>query len=236
MKLIVTKNYESMSRVSAQIVLTKMLSEYRVNMSLTAGNTPKRMYEILANELKDIHTDFKAHFYNFDEIGIKNEAMGVTMQELTKSFYVPCGIDKEFIHEMTADNYQDIAKDLSNTGGIDLIVIGIGEDGHFCANMPQYTQFENDIYTIEFDESSVEYKMMKEHMGIEPTGKGVTFGPKTVLNAKQILLFANGKHKAEILKKALEGPVTSTVPASILKLHPNLTVVLDEDAASLLTR
>ena len=234
MKLIIAKNYEEMSQISAQIVLSKTYINTRVNLSLTAGNTPARMYEILAEYVPNRDYFKHVHFYNFDEIVLKNEKFGLTMQELYDQFYTPCAIDKDNIHELDADNYQNYDALIESDGGLDLILIGIGADGHFCGNIPQFTKFENETYKIVFEEGSEAFKMVESLTSKSPTGEVVTFGPKTVMNAKQIVLIANGKHKAEIIKEALKGPVTTDVPSSILKLHPNLVVVLDADAASLL--
>jgi len=234
MKLIIAKNYEEMSQISAQIVLSKTYINTRVNLSLTAGNTPARMYEILAEYVPNRDYFKHVHFYNFDEIVLKNEKFGLTMQELYDQFYTPCAIDKDNIHELDADNYHNYDTLIELDGGLDLILIGIGADGHFCGNIPQFTKFENETYKIVFEEGSETFKMVESLTSKSPTGEVVTFGPKTVMNAKQIVLIANGKHKAEIIKEALKGPVTTDVPSSILKLHPNLVVVLDADAASLL--
>lgn len=235
MKIIVTKDYEEMSQISAQIVLSKMYTNKRVNMALTAGNTPARMYEIMKEFMAE-RTYFKnVHFYNFDEIGIEGEQYGLTMRSLNEQLYCPCMIQKENIHELTPTNYDNYDKKIVEDGGLDLILVGIGADGHFCGNLPEYTKFEKETYPILLEETDANFQLLYKLIGKKPTGATVTFGPRTVLNAKQIVLFANGEHKADIIAQALEGPVTTAVPSSVLKLHPNFIVVLDQAAASKLT-
>ncbi|MDQ0362645.1 glucosamine-6-phosphate deaminase [Breznakia pachnodae] len=236
MKLIITSDYEEMSQISAQLVLSKMYSDKRVNLSLTAGSTPARMYEILKDFMADRPYFDNVHFYNFDEISIEGEQYGLTMRSLNEQFYHPCTIKKENIHELNPTNYENYDQKITDDGGLDLILVGIGADGHFCGNLPEYTKFENETYTVMMEEGDKNFKLLHELIGKKPEGATVTFGPRTVLSAKQVVLFANGEHKADIIQKALEGPVTTDVPSSVLKLHPNLVVVLDKEAASKLSK
>jgi 6-phosphogluconolactonase/Glucosamine-6-phosphate isomerase/deaminase len=234
MKLIITNDYEEMSQISAQIVLSKMYTNTRVNLALTAGSTPARMYEILKEQMANRDYFNQAHFYNFDEIGLENEEFGLTMQALNEQFYSPCTINKDNLHVLDTSNYENYDAKIEADGGLDFILLGIGADGHFCGNLPQFTKFESETYLMPIEKDSEEFKLLQSLSDKMPTGLAVTFGPKTVMTARQVVLFANGKHKAEIVKKALQGPVTTDVPSSILKLHPNLVVILDAEAASLL--
>lgn len=100
--------------------------------------------------------------------------------------------------------------------------------------MPGHTSFEREVFAVPFEEGDEIYRSIKELTDKEPASPYVTFGPRTVLASKQLLVFADGKNKAEIMKKVLEGPITEEVPASILRTHPNITFILDEAAAALL--
>lgn len=233
MKLIVTKDFDKMSELAASLVLTEMMKPDRVNLSLTAGGTPKKVYEIIIDALKqsDLKPD-NVHYYNFDEVMIEGERFGLTMQSLKELFYDPAKVPAQNIQELTYDNYQKIEAQLPALGGLDLILMGIGSDGHFCGNMPGYTAFDQNINAYQIAPGEDMYEALKEIIGKNPTGEVVTFGTRTVMAAKKLVLIANGKGKAAILKKALEGPVSVDVPASVLKLHPNLTVIVDEEAAA----
>lgn len=212
MKKIITKDYATMSELAAAIVLDKMMLSKRVNLSLTAGNTPLGMYEILIDKLQKMNFDrSNIHYYNFDEVPLAGER-----------------------YELNAQNNQVFDQKILQDGGIDLIVMGIGEDGHFCANMPGHTSFEREIFAVPFEEGDEIYQSIKNLTDKEPASPYVTFGPRTVLASKQLLVFADGKKKAEIMKKVLEGPITEEIPASILRTHPNVTFILDEEAAALL--
>lgn len=234
MNLIIAKDYEEMSQLLTNIVIAEMVSDKRVNLSLTGGATPKRFYEIFGPQITNKDYFKHVHYYLFDEIPLHNEEIGYSLKALTKEFFGPCEIKPSNIHPLNPSNYQTMDEKIRQDGGLDMIVMGIGEDGHFCANMPFTTHFENECYCFNIAKSEEELENISKALGIKPLGLCYTYGPRTVLSAKKVVLIANGLKKAEIIKKAIEGPVTNEVPSSILKLHPNLTVILDQDAASLL--
>lgn len=225
MKLIVTKDFEEMSQVAVEHLLGYMYQNKRVNLCITAGKTPERLYEILSQKVKGKDFD-NVHYYNFDEGEVeKGDTYGVTMSELHRLYFTPAGIKKENIHPMTMENYQTWDAYVKDEGAFDVIMMGLGEDGHFCANLPG-TKCLHDLNTrlLEFD--------------IPGTGrvKFATMGAQSVMASKNLLFIVNGEHKAKILKQVLEGPVDEECPSSVLKLHPNFTVIADEAAAKLLTK
>ena len=233
MKLIITKDYEEMSSVAVHILIGLMCQDKRVNLSITAGNTPKEIYRQMIEKVKGRDYFNNVHYYNFDEIPFKGlDREGITISNLRKDYFGPAEIKEENIHKLTMENYKEYDKIIRNDGGLDAIMIGMGSDGHFCGNLPNITKFEYETYEILADEK------MKELLGSElgdikyAPDSYVTMGPKSVFAAKKIILIVNGKHKASIVKKALEGPVTEEVPSSILRLHPDITIILDEEAAS----
>ena len=236
MKIIVEETYEKMSRVAANILLGKMYQNKRVNLAITAGSTPVKMYEYLVDDVKDkIYFD-NVHYYNFDEIPfMKKKGFGVTMSNLNKLFFEPAGIDPDHIHPLDQDNYQTQDLRIKQDGGLDLILLGIGADGHYCGNLPGTTTFENETSLVDKNATpNMKEILLNEVSGVEAERPSfyVTMGPKSVMQAKEIVLFATGKKKAQIIKQAFFGPVTNDVPASLLQTHPNLTIVLDKDAAT----
>ncbi|MFC0277208.1 glucosamine-6-phosphate deaminase [Enterococcus devriesei] len=236
MKLLVTEDYETLSQVTADLILLKWSENHRVNLALTAGSSPKRTYEILVERLRAVQFDQSlAHFYNFDEISLKDQADGLTMQALMQELFQPLGIEDKNIEVLDAENYQDYDYQIAEAGGLDLVLMGIGEDGHFCGNLPGFTSFDYGVYRVPIAPGDDLYQLLDQATPHTPGTEMVTFGPQTVLAAKELVLIANGKKKAAIIKQALEGPITEDVPASVLRLHPNLTVILDQEAASELT-
>lgn len=230
MKVIIKKDFDEMSQAAAEILLGTMSQDKRVNLSITAGKTPVKVYEKLIPLVKDSDDFNNVHYYNFDEIPVANQAEGVTISEIRKLYLTPANISEENIHKLTVENYKQQDERIALDGGLDAMLIGLGGDGHFCGNMPTTTKFENETYPIKVtgDEPWFDPSMMEK--GLE----FVTMGPKSVFKVKHLILIVNGSAKAEMVKKVLQGPVDLAYPASILQLHPNFTVILDEEAAQYL--
>ena len=217
MKLIITEDYQEMSRVAAHHLLGYMSKTRRVNLAITAGSTPKGMYEYLTTLVKGKPWYDNCYFYNFDEIPFRGkEGEGVTITNLRNLFFTPAGIKE------------------AREGGLDLVVLGLGADGHFCGNLPNTTHFH---------EQTVEFPIQGEMVDIVAHGElggdfslvpdsYVTMGPKSIMAAKNLLIIVSGAGKAQALKNVLQGPVTEDVPASVLQLHPSLMVIADKAAAA----
>ena len=119
-------------------------------------------------------------------------------------------------------------------GAIDLQLLGIGHDGHIGFNEPG-PAFEQETHCVTLTPLTIEAnKRFFEKAGDVPR-QAYTMGIKTIMHARKILLVVSGQDKAEILKKAIQGPITPEVPASILQLHQDMTLVADEAALSLFT-
>ena len=234
MQLIIEESYEKMSETATKLIVGKMLNDRRVNLSITAGNSPKKIYEALAPLVKNKSYLSNVHYYSFDEVPLKNEVVGMTEGLLREQFLTPAGIPESHVHFVSPANYQSYDEEIEAVGGLDAMLIGIGADGHFCGNMPGSTKFENFTYQVTVSPEYPWYTSLVNDLGEKAPASFVTMGPASIMRVKHLILIANGKHKAAIIKKALEGPVDPAIPSSILKLHPNLTVILDQDAASLL--
>ncbi|MDX5539072.1 glucosamine-6-phosphate deaminase [Escherichia coli] len=229
------EDYQEMSRVAAHHLLGYMSKTRRVNLAITAGSTPKGMYEYLTTLVKGKPWYDNCYFYNFDEIPFRGkEGEGVTITNLRNLFFTPAGIKEENIQKLTIDNYREHDQKLAREGGLDLVVLGLGADGHFCGNLPNTTHFH---------EQTVEFPIQGEMVDIVAHGElggdfslvpdsYVTMGPKSIMAAKNLLIIVSGAGKAQALKNVLQGPVTEDVPASVLQLHPSLMVIADKAAAA----
>lgn len=233
-KIIVRDNFEKMGETAAQILLGEMYQDRRVNLSITAGATPKTTYNFLSKIVKENKEDFNnVHYYNFDNIEMEGTECGITMRDLYNDYFTPAQVDKSNIHALHIGNYLDIQKDIEQTGGLDLMLIGLGADGHFCGNIPGTTRFDKYLYTAPFRSIFQNEPMMKSVFGDkEMPEECVTMGAPALMKAKKLVLIVNGKHKADAVKKMIESPVDEMFPSSILKLHSNFVVILDKDAAS----
>lgn len=239
MKLIITEDYNEMSTVATQYLLGAMHGQYRRNISITAGSTPKGVYEILVPLVKNKEYFDQVHYYNFDEIPFKGEEdrYGVTMTNLHNMFFGPAAIDKEKIHVLDWTNYETQDERLKEDGGLDFVLLGVGADGHFCGNLPNTTKFGDLTSRVNEDATpDMVDVLLNEVGGVEEKRPDfyVTMGPKSIMQIKQLVMIASGESKAEIVKKLIEGTVTEEFPATLLTTHPNMTLIVDKEAASLL--
>lgn len=237
MKLIITKNYEELSCVAAQIMLGYMHKEDRVNIAITAGSTPKRMYEILIPQVRSKEYYNNVHYYNFDEIPYKKAKRdGVTISDLRKFYLEPAGINSKNIHILNEKNYKDQDNKIEEDGKLDLIILGVGADGHYCGNLPNTTKL-GDLTSKVICDKTLKNRISRLFEDEEEVpDEYITMGPRSVMRAKNLVLFATGKEKSEIIKRILENDVDENIPATILPSHPNLTIIVDETAASLIKK
>lgn len=239
MKLIIGKDIEEMSQAAAGYVMSYMYQEKeRINLSITGGTTPKRMYEILVPMVKDKKQFQHVHFYNFDEIPYRKEDReGVTISGLRDAFFTPAHIKEEQIHKLDQFNYQTQDDRIEKDGGLDMVILGVGADGHFCGNLPQTTKF-GDLTTRVENDQRLKDRILPEFDNVEEDVPEyyITMGPRSIMRARHIVMIASGVKKAGIIKTLMEGVVDQDVPASLLTLHPHFTLIVDEEAASLLVK
>lgn len=231
MKLIIEETEQKMSESAMFILLGAMMQDKRVNISLTSGRSPKTMYDMMVPYVKDQEKFKDIEYYLFDENPYIDEPHGPNWNDMQELFFKAANIPDKRIHIMNSDNWQDYDNEIRNAGGLDVMVMGLGHDGHFCGNCPRCTPFDSYTYCIDF----------KEKQAVNPTygdrprqPHTLTMGPKSLMRVKHLVMIVNGKEKAEILKRFLDEPINQDVPATILKLHPNFTVICDQDAASLI--
>ena len=237
MKLIVTKSLKEMNEVAAQQLLGTMHSQYRTNIAITAGSTPKGVYEMMIPLVKGKDYFDNVHYYNFDEILFKGEEdkLGVTMRNLDKLYFKPAEINREKIHVLDWNNYETQDERIAKDGGLDFVLLGVGADGHFCGNLPNTTKFGDLTSRVKDDvRSDMVDILLNEVGGVEEKRPDfyVTMGPKSIMQIKKLVMIANGTSKAGVVKKLVEGHVTEEVPATLLTTHPDFTLIVDAEAAS----
>lgn len=238
MEFIIEDTYEEMSRAAANVVEECLDDNPACVLGLATGSTPVGMYSCLVDDCSkgDISfadvTTFNLDEYCelppdndqsyryfmddnlFDHIDIKPERT-----------HLPSGIDAT---EETCLRYDEAIFD---AGGIDLQVLGIGHNGHIGFNEPA-DDFCVGAHLVDLKESTIEANSRFFESIDDVPRRAITMGIGTIMKARKILVVANGKGKAQIVKDAFTGPVVPQVPASVLQLHPNVVVVLDKEAAS----
>lgn len=232
MKTIITKSYDDYCDIAANIIFATCMQDKRVNVSITAGKSPKDVFPRLSHLMKTYKDDLdNVHYYNFDNYEDYNpNGLGGGMNALKDQYLDEFEIKAENIHLMTTENYQEIRKKIELEGGLDLVVMGMGEDGHFCANMPKDSYFCKETYLVPIDKSNPVYAAVYGDLPVPDWM--ASFGAQLIMKAKQIVLMVNGKAKAKAVKQLMENDVTTDFPSTVLKLHPNFILLLDEEAAS----
>lgn len=238
MRIIIAKNYEDMGKKAANIVAGQVFLNPQSILGLATGSTPLSMYNQLIKMHKEVELDFsQVKTFNLDEyVGLPEEDTNSYHYYMSNNLFNHINIKKENIH-IPNGMAKDIDKECSeyeetikNYGGMDLQILGIGNNGHIGFNEPDL-KFEATTHLVKLDDETIEANS-RFFKTIDDVPKcAVSMGIKTIMHAKKIILLANGSSKAEILAKALYGGITPEVPASILQLHPDVTVIVDEAAA-----
>lgn len=236
MKFIKVKNYEQMSRQAANLISAQVIVKPNSVLGLATGSTPLGTYKQLIKWYQKGDIDFSETVsVNLDEyVGLDgsndqsyryfmNENFFKAINIKPENTFVPSGIAENLDEECS--NYD---KNIKNLGGIDLQLLGIGVDGHIGFNEPGDC-FEKNTHVVDLHESTIEANARFFDKPEDVPKKAVTMGMASIMQAKKILLIANGKAKEDVLNKALFGSVTPKIPASILQLHPDITVIYSEE-------
>ncbi|CAH0120623.1 putative glucosamine-6-phosphate deaminase 2 [Paenibacillus sp. CECT 9249] len=238
MKWIVEQSTEAFNRRSAQEITEQIGRKADSRISFATGSTTKGIYRELAALYRQGGLDFsRVEAFVLDEYQGASQANPAScLARLTAQLFDQVNMDASRIHffdSMAADLHQvaeAYERNIRALGGIDLQVLGLGANGHIGFNEPG-TPFHAVTRVVDVGEETIEARAeMFGSRELVPR-QGITLGIKTIMQSRKIFLFANGEHKATIVEQALFGPVTPEIPASVLQLHPDLTVVLDRDAA-----
>ena len=236
------KDYYDVSRKAANIMSAQIIMKPNAVLGLATGSTPVGMYKQLIEWYKKGDLDFSQitsvnldeykglsgdndqsyrHFMNtnlFDHVNIDKART-----------YVPNGLEED--SEKACADYNEIIR---SVGGIDMQLLGIGGNGHIGFNEPG-AAFEKETHCVDLTESTIKANARFFETMDDVPKQAYTMGIKTIMQAKKILIVASGEDKAEIVQKAFFGPITPQVPASVLQLHNDVTLVADEAALSKLS-
>jgi len=223
MKLYRAKDYNDMSRKAANIISAQIIMKPSCVLGLATGSSPIGTYKQLIEWYNKGDLDFsqvKTANYFMRE----NLFRHVNIDEANTN--IPDGMESDANKE--AARYEEIIKGL---GGVDLQLLGLGHNGHIGFNEPSDI-FPKDTHIVDLQESTIEANKRFFASIDEVPRQAYTMGIGTIMRARKILLIVSGAEKADILHDVICGPVTSKVPASILQLHPDVTIVADEAALS----
>ena len=232
MKIVYCENYDVLSKKAADLIAAQVLVKPDCVLGLATGSSPVGAYKELIAKYNAGELDFsKCKSINLDEyVGLDETNENSYVYFMRDNLFNHVNIDMNNTHvpngkavdaKAECKRYDALIEEL---GGTDIQVLGIGPDGHIGFNEPDAV-FTKPTHRVELDPSTVEANA-RFFASIDDVPRfALTMGMGGIMSAKKILLMANGTKKKEILEKALFGPITPEVPASILQLHPDVTVI-----------
>lgn len=241
MNIIIAENYQDLSEKAAGIVAEEVKRNQHAVLGLATGSTPEGMYAQLVKMFNEKKVDFNSvvtfnldeyaclspehaqsyHYYMhqhfFEHVNVRDE-----------NIHIPCYNDKNI-----ADSYLEYDRIISEAGGIDLQVLGIGGNGHIGFNEPN-NYLHTRTHLIDLSEDTLEANSRFFDSPEEVPRQAVTMGMGSIMDALKIILLASGKNKARAVQGMCTGKITTSLPASLLQLHRDITLLVDKEAASLL--
>ena len=247
MRIIINPDYNKCSQWAADYVAYKIKScrptpEKPLVIALPAGSSPLGMFERLIAMFKKGKISFQnVVFFNMCEyVGLATDSKFSFSHTLWEKFFQHIDIKKKNIHLLNG-NTRDFAKEcaeyekkIRSYGGIDLLVAGVGEDGHIAFNEPGSSLASRTrLKALNRDTIRANSRFFNNNENLVPRTV-VTIGISTIMDSREVMVIASGNNKANALHCAVEGSVNHMCPLSILQMHPHALIVCDEDAASIL--
>lgn len=240
-EIIHADNYEEMSALAAKRIIGLVSRKPNAVLGLATGSTPEGMYKMLVEDHKNNGTSYKeVQSVNLDEyMGLdrndKNSYFTFMREHLFN--HIDINLDNTSVPDGMTANLEEAAanyeKHIHNIGGVDLQILGIGNNGHIGFNEPG-TPFSSRTHVIELEQSTREANARYFNSIDEVPTHAVTMGIQSIMESREIILMASGKGKAEAIRNLVYGEITEENPASALRLHSKVTIIADEEALSLI--
>lgn len=238
MNIIKVKNYKELSMQAAGIVAAQISRKKNTVLGLPTGQTPLGMYQELVKRFRKGEIDFSQVItFNLDEYyGLSPEHPQSYNYYMWQTFFNNINIKKEnvFIPDGVTKDVQKECRYyeslIEKKGGIDLQFLGIGDNGHIGFNEPAIALNSN-THLVNLSQATIEANSRFFNDIEDVPRKALTMGMGTIMKAKQIILLASGMKKAPAIAKTINGKVNTEVPASLLQLHRDVTIIVDKDAA-----
>ncbi len=239
MRVVVCENYDEMSEKAAEFVSSQLILKPDCVLGLATGSTPVGMYKRLGEMCSSGYIDFsKVKSFNLDEYyPIKKDngqsyfrfmyenLFSKTNIDLNNT-HIPDGESEDPIKE--CDNYEKLIR---QSGGIDLQILGIGQNGHIGFNEPD-ANLNSVTHLTDLTENTIKANSRFFNSFDEVPKQALTMGIATILSAKKIILLASGSNKSRVVSALLNGGINTSIPATMLKTHPDVILICDRDAYS----
>lgn len=241
MKIETFENYDLLCKNIAEKIAIAINKKPNSLICLGSGDTPLGVFNLLVDMAKHKKIDFSAtHFLGLDEwVGMDENDEGSCFYTMYQKLFIPLKLTDTQIHCFNAksndleNECHNIDKLIDANGGLDFILLGIGTNGHLAMNEPG-TPFETGCHLSQLAETTI-VTGQKYFKSATPLNKGITIGLKQIGEAKEIVLMANGRKKAEIIRQTVNSKLDILLPSSLLNTLPNATLVVDSEAGCLLT-
>lgn len=241
MQLVKCSTYEAVSRTVAEEIVRLVKDKPHAVLGLATGSTPIGLYQELIRFHRDEGVDFsRVTTFNLDEYyGLAPDHPQSYHYFMQKQLFDHLNIPEQNRHipdgrpkdvEAFCQSYERL---IEKAGGIDLQVLGIGENGHIGFNEPA-GELQPGTHLVQLAEATIEANARFFNSRDEVPRQAITMGMRTILQAKRIVLLATGEKKASIVKKLMRSGITTQIPASLLRLHANVQIYADSEAAKLL--
>ena len=238
MRIVVLNDAEPVAQYGAAQIIETINEKPNANLGLATGSSPIRLYQNLITAYQQGQVSFKqVTTFNLDEyLGLTGDHPQSYRYFMNQQLFneVDIELDNTFVPDGSTKNplktCADYEANMRARGGVDLQLLGIGRNGHIGFNEPSSSLVSRTrVKTLTKDTVEANQRFFKP--GEFQPHLSLTMGIGTIMEARQIMLIATGADKAEAIKNTIEGPVSAYCPASILQMHANVTVVIDQDAA-----
>ncbi len=235
----VFETYEEMSQHAARMIAERIKAKPNLVLGLATGSTPVGTYQELVRLHKEEGLDFsQVRSFNLDEyLGIAGDHDQSYRYFMNTNLFDHINIDKantrvpDGTAADPAASCQQYEEDIKAAGGIDFQVLGIGGNGHIAFNEPGSSR-DSRTRVVDLDDATIEANSRFFDSIDDVPKQAISMGMATIMETKEVILLANKANKADAIVKTIEGPVTEEVPASLLQEHPNVTFMVEKEAAS----
>jgi glucosamine-6-phosphate deaminase len=238
MKIFIANTYEMMSKQAADDSISIMQLRKEPLICTASGDSPAGLYKEIVERFKQKQLNIADWFFvGLDEwAGMNENDEGSCRYHLDKQLFYPLQIAEEKICFFDG-RVNDLNTECEKTenfilqhGGIDVVILGVGMNGHVGMNEPGTSaNVRSHVTTLDSTTAQVGQKYFKKQQTLT---QGITLGLATLMEAKNIILLISGKHKAGIAQKIIESEISEKLPATLLRDHPSLKIYLDTDAAA----
>ncbi|MDU5109171.1 MAG: glucosamine-6-phosphate deaminase [Clostridium sp.] len=241
MKIIITKNYEELSKVAANEMAETIKNNPKAILGLATGGSPIGMYNELIRMNKEGEIDFSTiTTVNLDEyIGLSGEHTQSYRYFMNDNLFNHINIDKKntYVPNGLAENVEEECKNydakIADLGGTDVQLLGIGNNGHIAFNEPDQ-ELVAGTHLTGLTEDTIKANARFFNSIDEVPKTALTMGLGGIMKSKKIIVIASGEGKAEAVKAMVNGKISTNMPASMLQMHRDVVVIVDEAAAKLL--